>query len=189
MNEPMKRSEADVSLQFDWFGNFGRDGIRTRYRPRSRIYSAFFAVVPWFDMTVLALAFVVFSQMISVIPGVTVDLPVDTVRDGMRSTIMIVVKASPLGVETQTQPSGADDGATVRPMGITVFFNDSRFNLSQPHHIATFRNTLATLISSSGETEALLYLDEAITHENTMRFSLLLKSAGVRRICYVVKTP
>ncbi len=189
MTEPTTRSEDEAPLQFDWFGNFGRDGIRTRYRPRSRIYSAVFAVVPWFDVMILAMAFVVFSQMISVVPGIPVDLPVNMVREGMRSTIMIVAKASPLGVKTPTKTDKADDGATVSPMGITAFLNDSRFNLSQPHHIATFRNTLSSLISRSGETEALLYLDKDITHENTMRFSMLLKSAGVSRICYVVKEP
>lgn len=189
MNEPVGRSEGERALQFDWFGNFGRDGIRTRYRPRSRIYSAFFVVVPWFDMLILSVAFSFFSLLMSSTPGVTVDLPVFAVKDGMRSTIMIVAKASPLGVESLAESGGVDDGATVRPMGITVFLNDSRFNLSQPHHISTFRNSLETLILQSGETEALLYIDKDITHENTMRLAMLLKSAGVSRVCYVVKEP
>lgn len=189
MNEPMRPGESEAPLQFDWFASFGRDGIRTRYRPRSRIYSVFFVVVPWFDMMILSVAFAFFSQMMASTPGVTVDLPVYAVKDGMRSTIMIVAKATPLGVETAAESARVDDGATVRPMAITVFFNDARFNLSQPYHIATFRNTLETLISQSGETEALLYMDKDITHENTMRFAMLLKSAGVSRICYVVKEP
>lgn len=189
MNEPISPNESEAPLQFDWFANFGRDGIRTRYRPRSRIYSVFFVVVPWFDMMILSVAFAFFSQLMASTPGVVVDLPVSAVTEGMRSTIMIVAKASPLGVEAHAQSDGIDDGATVKPMGITVFFNDARFNLSQPHHISTFRNALETLILQSGEKEALLYMDKDITHENTMRFAMLLQSAGVSRICYVVKEP
>ncbi len=189
MNEPMRQSESEVPLQFDWFANFGRDGIRTRYRPRSRIYSVFFVVVPWFDMMIISVAFAFFTLMMSSTPGISVDLPAFAVKDGMRSTIMIVAKVSPLGVESLAESGGVDDGATVPPMGVTVFFNDSRYNLSQPHHIATFRNTLETLVLQSGETEALLYIDKDVTHENTMRLAMLLKSAGVSRICYVVKEP
>ena len=188
MNEKRSEPVAGESIRFNWFSDYSRDGLRTHYRPPCRIYSGFFAVVPWLNVLLLVAAFVMLTRPSLVVPGVQVDLPTQAVHDGMRSSIVLVVKVlPPHTVAHEDAAVVADDGATVAPLDLEVFFNDDRFDLSQAHHIATFRNDLSSAIAGWGETKALLYLDKDITHENTMRFAKMLGDAGITRVCYVVK--
>lgn len=189
MSETSKNVSVDATKSFDWFALLGRDGLRTRYRPRSRIYSLFFSVVPWLDLIVLAVAFVFFARAMVVVPGIIVDLPKLPTEEGVRSTLAIVARAiEPVSDKAETGYS-ADDGATVKPIAVMVFFDDERFNLSQPHHIATFRNAVRAMLARTGETQALLYLDETVTYGNSMRLTLLLRDAGVDSVNFVVQEP
>ena len=189
MNENRAKLDPSESVRFNWFADYSRDGLRTRYRPTCRIYSGFFAVVPWLNVLLLVAAFVMLTRPSIVVPGILVNLPTQAVHDGMRSSIVLVVKALPPRTVAHEDAAAvvADDGATVTPLDLEVFFNDDRFDLSQAHHIATFRNDLSSAIAGWGETKALLYLDKDITHENTMRFAKMLGDAGITRVCYVVK--
>lgn len=189
MSDASENIPVHVVKSFDWFATLGRDGLRTRYRPRSRIYSFFFVVVPWLDLIVLALAFVLFAQAMAIVPGITVDLPTLPVVTGLRSTVAIVARTINSPTEEVGETYTADDGATVKPIGVMIFFDDERFNLSQPHHIATFRNAVRAMLARTGETEALLYLEQSVTHENSMRLTLLLRDAGVNTINFVVQEP
>lgn len=189
MSDAFKSAPMDSLKSFDWFGTLGRDGLRTRYRPRSRVYSLFFAVVPWLNLIVLTVAFVLFSRAMAIVPGITVDLPTLPVEEGLRSTVAIVARAIAPTEEKMEVEYSADDGATIKPITVMVFFDDERFNLSQPHHIATFRNAVRAMLTRTGETQALLYLDQAVTHENSMRLTLLLRNAGVDSINFVIQEP
>lgn len=189
MSDAPKKLPADGVKSFDWFATLSRDGLRTRYRPRSRVYSLFFAVVPWLDMIVLAMAFVLFARAMAMVPGMTVDLPTLPVDDGLRSTVAIVARAIAPTTEKEGVDYVADDGATVKPIAVMVFFDDERFNLSQPHHIATFRNAVRAMLARTGETQALLYLDQTVTHENSMRLTVLLRDVGIDRINFVIQEP
>ncbi len=191
-NEVRPSASGNQDLPFDWFSAFDRDGLRTRYRPRTRAQTAFFSVAPWFDVLVLAVSIVLFSRVMAVIPGTLVELPVYAADEGLRASVVIVAKA----VEVPDRFSEADrmgveedDGARVRPIGMTVFFDDERFNLAQTHQIASFRNAIAQRLVRSGETDALLYLDKAISHENSMALALLLQESGIQRVLYVAKAP
>jgi biopolymer transport protein ExbD len=189
VSETPKNASAHEKKSFEWFATLDRDGLRTRYRPQSRIYSLFFAVVPWLDIIVLTLAVVLFTHARAIVPGIIVDLPRLPTEEGGRSTLAIVVRAIAPAADKTENEYPADDGATVKPIGVMVFFDDERFNLSQPHHIATFRNGVRTMLARTGETQALLYLDQAVTYENSMRLTLLLRDAGVDRVNFVIQEP
>lgn len=189
MSKTPKTESTDATKSFDWFAGLGRDGLRTRYRPRSRIYSFFLAVVPWLDLIVLTMAVVLLTRAMAVVPGFIVDLPRLPSEEGVQSTLAIVARAiEPTGDQAETAYV-SDDGATVKPVDVMVFFDDERFNLSQPHHIATFRNAVRAMLARTGETQVLLYLDRAVTHENSMRLALLLRHAGVDRVNFVMQEP
>lgn len=193
MTEKRKGEAPAKTPDFDWFSDYSTDGMRTRYRPPCRIHSVFVAVVPWLNVLVLAAAFALFYGKTSEIPGIVVDLPEQTASGGMRSSLVVVAKDMPLEDEdagaASVGDSEFDDGATMRPMRLVVFFKHKEYDLSQPHHLATFRNDLSSAISREGETEVLLYLDKSTTHEKTVQLTDLMREAGTTRICYVVKTP
>jgi biopolymer transport protein ExbD len=189
-----RRSEAPPETPgSDWFSYYSGDGVLTRYRPPCRIHTVFVAVVPWLNVMVLAAGFALFYGGMAEVPGILVDLPEQKATGGMRSSLVVVAKdmpqeaAAPADASVDEQES--DDGATMRTMRLVVFFKHKEYDLSQPHHLATFRNDVASAISREGETEVLLYLDKGTTHENTMRITDMLREAGTTRVCYVVKTP
>ena len=189
-----RRGEAPAEKpDFDWFSDYSADGMRTRYRPPCRILSVFVAVVPWLNVLVLAVAFAMFCGSMAKIPGIVVELPEQHASGGMRSSLVVVAKDMPPETEAAGTASSDDqefdDGTTMRPMRLVAFFKHKEYDLSQPHHIATFRNDVSSAISREGETEVLLYLDKSTTHEKTVQLTDMLREAGTTRICYVVKTP
>lgn len=196
MNTAEKRAGADVqgAAGESWFSDYSLEGLRIRYRPPCRIHSVFFAVVPWLNVLLLVLAFVMFSQSNTVVPGMTVDikLPEERANGGMRSSIALVARSVPRAPDAgdpRYAEAAADDGAVERPMDLVLFFHDSRFNLSQPHQIASFRNNIAAEVRRLEETDALLYIDKNVTQKDTMRLAVMLRDAGVERVCFVVKPP
>ncbi|MGI5869187.1 MAG: ExbD/TolR family protein [Kiritimatiellia bacterium] len=171
----------------DWFSRLPRESLRTRYQPRSRIYTLFFAVVPWINVALLVVAYVFFMRSASLVPGQPVELPTAPFHDGTRSSLVLVAKAIRTApVPRATAPE--DDGAVVEPIGLVVFFDDSEYDLSQVHRISTLRNAVAETMQRRGETEVLLYLDRATLHEDAMRLANLLRGAGATRVCCVARS-
>ena len=175
--------------QTDWFGDSsGRANLRIRYRPPCRIHSVFFSVVPWLNIFLLVMAFVLLMQSRAVVPGFNVDLPVERTGDGMRSSLIIVAKNIPHTRSAEAPAaSPGNDGAVEPTMNLMLFFKDDRFNMSKPHSIATFRNNLMAAMRGQDETEVILYLDETATQKDAIRLAAMLRDAGVTRICHAVR--
>ena len=191
MPETTGTRQAVDTPAFDWFAKRSREGLRTRYQPRSRIQSVFFAVVPWINVVLLAFAYVLFMRSASLIPGQPVELPTEPFRDGLRSSLVLVAKADHAVLPPAAAPGGAaareDDGAVVEPIGLVVYFDDSEYDLSQVHRISSLRNAIAETMQARGETEVLLYLDRVALHEDALRLTALLRSVGATRVSYVVR--
>jgi biopolymer transport protein ExbD len=191
MHETSAAERPADTPAFDWFAKRSREGLRTRYQPRSRIQSVFFAVVPWINVALLAFAYVLFMRSSSLIPGQPVELPTEPFHDGLRSSLVLVAKAGHAAPPPAAAPATAareDDGAVVEPIGLVVFFDDSEYDLSQVHRISTLRNAIAATMRARGETEVLLYLDRIALHEDALRLTDLLRSAGATRVSYVVRS-
>ena len=188
MHESSGAERSAESPAFDWFAKDSREGLRTRYRPRSRIYSVFFAVVPWINVALLAFAYVLFMRSASLIPGQPVELPAEPFHDGLRSSLVLVAKTGHAAPRFATTATREDDGAVVEPIGLVVFFDDGEYDLSQAHRISTLRNALAAEMESRGETEVLLYLDRTALHEDAVRLADLLRAAGATRVSFVVRS-
>ena len=188
MHEANGTERSAESPAFDWFAKGSREGLRTRYKPRSRIQSVFFAVVPWINVALLAFAYVLFLRSTSLIPGQPVELPTEPFHDGMRSSIVLVAKAGSATPRPAATAAQEDDGAVVEPIGLVVFFDDSEYDLSQAHRISSLRNAIAATMQARGETEVLLHLDRIALHEDALRLTDLLRSAGATRVCYVVRS-
>lgn len=189
MTEKSNGKASPETQGFDWFSDFSADGMRTRYHPPCRVHSAFVSVVPWLNVMVLVAAFTLFYGGLAEVPGIMVDLPEQKATGGMRSSLVVVAKDMPRETAVPVEDTEPDDGEMMRPMRLVLFFKHNEYDLSQPHHIATFRNDISSAISLEAETEVILYLDKSTTHENTMRITDMLREAGTTRVCYVVKTP
>ncbi len=188
MHEPLQSARPEGAAAFDWFPVRDREGIRTRYKPRTRIHSVFFAVVPWINVVVLAVAYVLFLRSASLVPGQPVELPSEPFHDGLRSSLVLVAKTGHAAPRFATTATREDDGAVVEPIGLVVFFDDGEYDLSQAHRISTLRNALAAEMESRGETEVLLYLDRTALHEDAVRLADLLRGAGATRVSFVVRS-
>lgn len=184
------------SAAFDWFDNATPRDLRTRYRPKRDISPFFFSIIPWINIITLVAAFVFFTQSKALVPGIRVALPTQTFHDGMQNGLKIVAKNipgsdddAPASSPLQNGPAAAeDDGATLAPMRLTVFFNDTRFNLSQPYRIASFRNAVTDTIANGDTAAALVYMDADVSHGDAIRLTGILRDTGITNLCFVVKT-
>ena len=182
----------DETLENLFTGSKFRKKLQTRYILPSKISPVFFFMLPWINVLTLVLAFVLLLKSQVVIPGIQVSLPVVTTSDGVRSKL--VISARPIIThESDNQeldnwvPEQNDDGAVVSPMNLVVFFNDTRFNLSQPYRISSFRNSISSFVQRYDERTALLYLDGKVSHKDMVGLIDVLRDTGISNVCYVVK--
>lgn len=175
----------------DWFAPISREGLRTRYQPKSRIYSVFFTIVPWFNVALLAFAYIFFLQRAVHIPGPTMELPTVNTYDGIRSSIVLAVRAHQVErpFTTTSARVAPEDQASVSPLQLVVFLEDCEYDLTHVHRIASLQNDLRALVLALGETEAILYVDEQVTHAAVLRLAELLRVAGLTKIGFAATTP
>ncbi len=181
--------------RFNWAQSFGRDRFYTQYKPKVKIYSFFFLILPWFNLFLLAFAYVYFSHALSIVPGEKVSLPMATeYSSGLNSGFIIT--ARPIysrdvaadnmenldignisnieeGVDNQTLPA------------VIVFFKEERFNLSLPHRYASFEKKLKEESIAHNQRNALIYADKDIVLGDAMKLLDVLRNAGLENVCFV----
>lgn len=174
--------------RIEWTSRREADGLRTRYRPVCRINHAFFTVAPWFDVLLLGLTVAIALGGRTIVPGVAVDLPTAPFREGLDSDLVLVVNPLP---STPSRAAGATKptDSLMPTMAALVFFNDDRFDLSTEHQCASLQNAIAATIERVGGRDALLYVDQRVSHGDVVRLVSLLRATGVRRANLAAKAP
>ncbi len=168
---------------------FAGPGLRTRFRPRSRILPLLFTLAPWINVLLLVVAFLfaVAGGTLpngtpihgdAIVPGVRVDLPSAPFRDGAASSMLLVV--NPL----QGHPAADAAGPNV-----LVFFDESRYNLSREHVRQEFANAVARHLEGSGDRDAILFIDRRVPYGDVAAILVLLREAGVSQINFAMKAP
>jgi len=175
--------KREPARQLDWSAKRTAEGLRTRYRPACRINHAFFTVAPWLNVTILVLAVVMLLGGRTIVPGVAVELPGAPFREGIDSDLVLVVNPLP-STATLTGGNGEEDA---RSMPVLVFFNDDRFNLTNPAQCDGLQDALTKHLERVGGRDALLYVDRRVSHGDVVRLVSLLRSVGVRRANLAVK--
>ena len=164
-----------------------------RYKPKVKIYSFFFLILPWFNLALMAFAYVYFSHALSIVPGEKVQLPTAEQHSGLRSGFIITARpifARDAFVDSNETQGYADEfvpGVTHNEAlpAIIVFFNDERFNLSIPHRYAGFEAKLRDESIAQEQKNALIYADKNISLGDAMKLMNALRNAGLEEICFV----
>lgn len=164
-----------------------------RYKPKVKIYSFFFLILPWFNLALLVFAYVYFSHALSIVPGERVQLPAAEQHTGLSSGFIITVRpifTRDSFVENVEQKGYADEavpGVTHNEAlpAIIVFFKDERFNLSMPHRYLSFEEALRKESLALEQKTALIYADKNISLGDSMKLMDVLRRAGLKEICFV----
>ena len=181
--------------RFNWSQSFGRDRFYTQYKPKVKIYSFFFLILPWFNLFLLAFAYVFFSHALSIVPGERVNLPVAKKHNsGLISSFIITARSiySRDIEDTQEEEEQSSNvsieermAAVEKLPSIIVFFKDERFNLSMPHRYASFESKLRQESQAHKQKTALIYADKNIVLADAMKLLDVLRNAGLEDVCFV----
>lgn len=163
---------------------FAGDGLRTRFRPSSRIRPFFLSVVPWLDALLLVVCFYLASQETSVYPGIRADLPTATFREGSESDFVIVMNP----------PSDEDAAEGIAPAGddarhgAIVFFDGLRFNFSRPEQKARFVAAIRDhLADRDHATDAILVVDRDLPYGDLVDMLETLRENHVPHVNFATK--
>lgn len=165
---------------------FGGAGLRTRFRPRTRIRPLFFTIAPWLDAVLLIVGVLFAIRGGSLLPGVSirggvltpgmrVDLPAAPFRDGSDSALVLVVNPPP------PAPVPSPEGA------VLVFFDESRYDLARPDDGAALRRAVAARITAEGDSTAVLFVDRRVAFGDLASLLTSLRRAGASRVCFAAK--
>ena len=180
---------------FNWSQSFRRDRFYTQYKPKVKIYSFFFLILPWFNLFLLAFAYVYFFHALSVVPGERVQLPVvESTHSGINSGLIITARpiySRDLEDKNELSEELSEDSTDYQPSSvetlppIIVFFKDERFNLSMPHRYVKFESKLRLEVQQKKQKIALLYADKNISLSDAMKLLEVVRKAGVEEVCFV----
>lgn len=152
-------------------GSWSADGLRTRFRPRSRIGQSFLQIVPWVNFGVVMLLFLALSQRLTLSPGVMFDLPRAAFREGLHSgpSIVMISAQRAQGAET------------------LVFFDDVRYRLDEAASAEVLRAELARAALRPAGRQLLLLADRRVPHGDVVTLVNLARAVGVQRVNVAVK--
>jgi biopolymer transport protein ExbD len=153
------------------WGAWSADGLRMRFRPRSRISQAFLQVVPWLNFVVVLLLYLALARQLILAPGVVFDLPRAPFREGLRRgpRIVMVHVRHPAGPET------------------FVFFDNVRYQTGLPQQAEQLRAELARAAARPDGRHLLLLADRRVPHGDVIELVNLARAVGVQRVNVAIK--
>ena len=168
-------ADAPAPVRLSWFADRGgASRLRARYRPDARFSHVALSVAPWFDALLLLVAFLAFHRATALVPAETVDLPQAGFASGARSSVVLAVRALP----------AAPPGAEIAAM---AFLGGVAYDLARPGRADELRADLEAAARAAAETNALVYMDEALPHGAAVRIAGILRDAGLGSASFVTR--
>lgn len=157
-------------LHSQW-GAWRADGLRMRFRPRSRIGQGFLMVVPWVDCLFVLVLFLALGHRLLLRPGIVFELPQAPFREGVHHglTVVMLVVDRPKGPET------------------LVFFDDIRYELSNAAEMEQLRSRVGSGLGQPGGRQLLLLADRRVPHGDVVALVNLARETGIQRVSVTVK--
>jgi len=150
-------------------------GLRTRYSPRTRISQGLIGVGPWIDVVLLVLMFVLFEAKFVLHPGVVVEMPKGSFRDGTRGGMIAVV----LSIE----PSGSVPG------GEMIVFDDERFIVGQSDDMARLREAFSRNVQRHPSEPLVIQADRDVESGTVMDVMEVATEVGVSAVNIATGAP
>lgn len=148
------------------------DGLRMRFKPRSRIANPFLQIVPWLNIIVIIALFLVLAKRVTLQPGVVFNLPTGPFQEGLRQGLTLIM----LHVK-----QGEGEARTF------VFFDDVRYRPGDEREEEQLRQELRQAASRPGGRQALLFADRNVPHGDVMALVRVVRSAGIRTVNVALK--
>lgn len=126
------------------------------------------AAAPWLTLVLLAVLLVLASGRFSVATGVAFDLPETHSADTVPTRLVaLVMRLAP--------EAGSAEGTY-------VFFEDSRYALSDPASAAQFAEAVGERLTSESSGALMLLVDVGVPTGDLMNLTALARHAGVKRV-------
>ncbi|MBL7114752.1 MAG: biopolymer transporter ExbD [Kiritimatiellae bacterium] len=143
-------------------------GLRTRYVPKNRINQGLVSVAPWLDVILVLIMFVLFNGTLVLHPGVVMDMPTDSFRDGTKGGMPAVV----LSVKTRTGEQAKE----------LVFFDDERFQFDRSEDMTRLKSAFRSRLGGVGGVPLVIHADARVEHGTIMNLVNMAGEAGVSRV-------
>lgn len=154
---------------------FAGNGLRTRFRPTRRIRTYLLVFFPWVDILILTLCLGYAVSKKAVTPGVQATLPSTPFPDAIHANLLFVV----------APPAPSASSPLVGPL---VFFNSHRYDIGVQAN--DFRSSIHAYLQQAAlpETNAVLFVDGALTFDKLSDLLLLLRESGIQHIHFATKS-
>ena len=143
-------------------------GLRTRYKPRSRLGHGLVSVAPWVDMVLLLIMVAMLNARVLLQPGVVVDLPETPFSQGTRHGLVAVVLSA----------GTTGDGGREQ----IVFFDDERFLVSSEAQMRKLRVTLAAQAQERDAASLVIQVDKRVPHGTVVDIVDMAAEVGLHQV-------
>ncbi len=143
-------------------------GLRTKYFPKNRIGHGFLVISPWIDVLLLLLFLVMLNKLIVLQPGVVINLQESSFGDATSGGFEVVVMSV----------KGIKDNVTED----LVFYDDVRFKIENETPRNDLMESFKERIEQTGNSNLVIYADQAVSHGTIINIINLAKQAGVANV-------
>jgi biopolymer transport protein ExbD len=149
-------------------------GLRTKYRPKSRIGQGLVSVAPWVDLVLLVLCFLIFNDMDALQPSIRVDLPEAPFEQGSRPGLVAVVMC--------VTPTDRGPGKEI------VFFDDERFVVREEGSMRSLNDSIAECAEEQRDATLVIQADRNVKHGTVVDIMNMALESGIKRVNVATKS-
>jgi len=159
----IKREETS---RFGWC----RKGLRTKYKPRTRISRGLIDAAPWFSVLVIVFSFSMLAPHIVDRPGISLALPESSILMNPGPSVTAVVYSHRL--------SSTNDVSSER-----VFFDYDSFTVTNAAHMRQLQDLFAKLAEERPDTMLVIEADDTRVKYGTItKLCSMAATAGLHRV-------
>jgi biopolymer transport protein ExbD len=146
-----------------------RDDLRTRYRPRIRIFGSLVQAAPWLSVFLIVCAFVLLAPRVVLRPGVSLILPESSMpmKPG-RNAIAVIL--------SHRQSSTNDARSEI------IFFDDQPFAVDKPDAMHELRRSLSRVAHAHPETILIVEADTHVRYGTIVNLCTMASRSGLKTV-------
>lgn len=146
-----------------------RDGLRTRYRPRTRLHGGLFSAVPWLNVLLLLAAFGLLVPRLVLPPGRRIELPEGAVSgQGARSVTAVVL--------SHKQSTASESRSEI------VFFEDQPFAVENQAQMQELKSRFFRVAREHPETILIVEADVHVEYGTIARLCTIAGRTGFKAV-------
>ncbi len=129
----------------------------------------FVCAVPWIQLGILLLIFLLIAHQLTLAPGMVFNLP----DSGVKQQHVPALAAVVVPVPRENAATGNE---------LLIFFDDARYTFSDETSMAAFRTRLEQLVTEDSSAELLLLADKRVSAGELVHLMGIAKASGVKHV-------